>query len=167
MKNKLEEIRAESLDAIQAAADPAALDALRVQYLGKKGSLSAVLKQLGGLSAEERPLVGQLANEIRAKIEEAISSRSKVLEDAILEKKLREEAVDVTIPGKTVEVGSKHPLQIVWDECVDIFVGMGYRVAEGPEVELSVYQVRQQDRTRTPRLIPMARGLPTTHCRLC
>ena len=139
MKNKLEEIRAESLDAIQAAADPAALDALRVQYLGKKGSLSAVLKQLGGLSAEERPLVGQLANEIRAKIEEAISSRSKVLEDAILEKKLREEAVDVTIPGKTVEVGSKHPLQIVWDECVDIFVGMGYRVAEGPEVELSVY----------------------------
>ena len=139
MKNKLEEIRAKSLAAIQEALDPSALDAVRVQYLGKKGSLSAVLKQLGSVSPEERPAMGQLANEVRAKIEAALNERGKALQDALLERKLREETLDVTIPGKAVDTGAKHPLQIVWDECVDIFVGMGFQVAEGPEVELSTY----------------------------
>ena len=139
MKTKLENIRAESLQAIREALDPAGLDALRVQYLGKKGSLSAVLKQLGSLSAEERPQIGQMANEIRASIEEAIKQRSEALQSALMERKLRAEALDVTIPGKTVDLGARHPLQIVWDECVDIFIGMGFQVAEGPEIELSEY----------------------------
>ena len=139
MKTKLEKIREESLNAIREAVDPAGLDALRVQYLGKKGSLSAVLKQLGGLSAEERPQIGQMANEIRASIEEAIKQRSDALQSALMERKLRAEALDVTIPGKAVTLGARHPLQIVWDECVDIFIGMGFQVAEGPEIELSEY----------------------------
>ena len=139
MKTKLEKIREESLQAIREALDPAGLDALRVQYLGKKGSLSAVLKQLGSLSAEERPKIGQMANEIRASIEEALKQRADALQSAIMEKKLRDEALDVTIPGTAVSLGARHPLQIVWDECVDIFVGMGFQVAEGPEIELSEY----------------------------
>ncbi|MBR4702792.1 MAG: phenylalanine--tRNA ligase subunit alpha [Oscillospiraceae bacterium] len=139
MKTKLESIREESLRAIRAAADPGALDALRVQYLGKKGSLSAVLKQLGSLSAEERPQIGELANRIRAGIEAALKERGEALQSALLERKLREEALDVTIPGTPVALGARHPLQIVWDECVDIFIGMGFQVAEGPEIELSEY----------------------------
>ena len=139
MKNKLESIRAESLKAIREAADLAGLDALRVQYLGKKGSLSAVLKQLGSLSAEERPQIGQMANVIRAAIEDALKERTEALQNALMERKLREEAVDVTIPGTPVVLGARHPLQIVWDECVDIFIGMGFQVAEGPEIELSEY----------------------------
>ena len=90
MKNKLEEIRAQSLAAISAALDLSALDAVRVQYLGKKGSLSAVLKQLGGVSPEERPVLGQLANEVRARIETALSERGKALQEALLEKRLRD-----------------------------------------------------------------------------
>ncbi len=139
MKNKLESIREESLKAIREAADLSGLDTLRVQYLGKKGSLSAVLKQLGSLSAEERPQIGQMANVIRASIENALKERTEALQSALLERKLQEEAVDVTIPGKAVELGARHPLQIVWDECVDIFIGMGFQVAEGPEIELSEY----------------------------
>ena len=139
MKNKLESIREESLRAIREAVDLSGLDALRVQYLGKKGSLSAVLKQLGSLSAEERPQIGQLANVIRASIEDALKERTEALQSALLERKLQEEAVDVTIPGAPVVLGARHPLQIVWDECVDIFIGMGFQVAEGPEIELSEY----------------------------
>ncbi len=139
MKTKLESIREESLRAIREATDPGALDALRVQYLGKKGSLSAVLKQLGSLSAEERPQIGELANRIRAGIETALKERGEALQSALLERKLREEALDVTIPGTPVALGARHPLQIVWDECVDIFIGMGFQVAEGPEIELSEY----------------------------
>ena len=139
MREKLEAIRAEAMRAIDGAQYLSALDALRVQYLGRKGSLSAVLKQLGSLSAEERPLVGQMANEIRAQIEGELKARTEALQAAALEKKLRDEALDVTIPGKSVSIGARHPLQIVWDECVDIFVGMGFQVAEGPEIELSVY----------------------------
>ena len=139
MKSKLESIREESLKAIREAVDLSGLDALRVQYLGKKGSLSAVLTQLGSLSAEERPQIGQMANVIRASIEDALKERTEALQNALLERKLQEEAVDVTIPGKPVVLGARHPLQIVWDECVDIFIGMGFQVAEGPEIELSEY----------------------------
>ena len=139
MKSKLESIREESLKAIREAVDLSGLDALRVQYLGKKGSLSAVLKQLGSLSAEERPQIGQMANVIRAAIEDALKERTEALQSAMLERRLQEEAVDVTIPGTPVALGARHPLQIVWDECVDIFIGMGFQVAEGPEIELSEY----------------------------
>jgi len=137
MKEQLAKIRGEALAAFEAAENSAALDALRVQYLGKKGELTAVLKQMGKLSAEERPVMGQLANEVRAALEDAIQATAKKLEAAALEAKLVDEAVDVTIPGKQVKMGHKHPMYIALDEIKDIFVGMGFTVLDGPEVELA------------------------------
>ena len=116
MKEQLAQIRATALAAFEAANDSAALDALRVQYLGKKGELTAVLKQMGKLSAEERPAMGQLANSVRSQLEEAIDSRRVALEEAALEAKLEAEALDVTLPGKRVKGGHKHPMDIVIDE---------------------------------------------------
>ena len=139
MKEQLAKIRAEALAAFEAAQGSAALDALRVQYLGKKGELTAVLKQMGKLSAEERPAMGQLANDVRAALEEAIESTAKKLEAAALEARLADEALDVTIPGTPVAMGHKHPMYIALDEIKDIFVGMGFTVLDGPEVELAEY----------------------------
>ena len=137
MKEQLANIRAQALSAFEGAQDLAALDALRVQYLGKKGELTAVLKQMGKLSAEERPAMGQLANEVRAALEGAIEEASKKLEAKALEQRLRDEALDVTVPGKSVKLGHKHPMYIALDELKDIFVGMGFTVLDGPEVELA------------------------------
>ena len=137
MKETLEQIRREALDALAGAADAQALDALRVKYLGKKGELTAVLKQMGRLSAEERPVIGQLANEVRAALEEALETRGRQLEAKALEDRLRAEAVDVTIPGKPVKLGHRHPMYIALDELKEIFIGMGFTVLDGPEVELA------------------------------
>ncbi len=139
MKEQLANIRSQALAAIEGAADPAALDALRVQYLGKKGELTNVLKSMGSLSAEERPAMGQLANKVRAALEGAIEAAARKLEKQALEQKLRDEALDVTIPGKAVKLGHKHPMYIALDEIKDIFVGMGFTVLDGPEVELAEY----------------------------
>ena len=139
MKEQLANIRAQALAAFEAAGDSAALDALRVQYLGKKGELTAVLKQMGKLSAEERPAMGQLANEVRAALEEALESRGKELEAKALEDRLKAEALDVTIPGKPYKAGHRHPMYIALDEIKDIFIGMGFTVLDGPEVELAKY----------------------------
>ena len=139
MRKMLEEIKAQALRAIEEASDPAALEALRVKYLGKKGELTSVLKQMGSLSAEERPVIGQLANALREMLEQALSDKVRALQEALLEARLRSEAIDVTIPGKRIALGAKHPIKIVWDEAVDIFIGMGFQVAEGPEVEYSDY----------------------------
>lgn len=139
MRKMLEEIKAQALRAIEEASDPAALEALRVKYLGKKGELTSVLKQMGSLSAEERPVIGQLANALREMLEQALSDKVSALQEALLEARLRSEAIDVTIPGKKIALGAKHPIKIVWDEAVDIFIGMGFQVAEGPEVEYSDY----------------------------
>ena len=137
MKEQLANIRAQALSAFESAQDLAALDELRVKYLGKKGELTAVLKQMGKLSAEERPAMGQLANEVRAALESAIEEASKKLEAKALEQRLRDEALDVTVPGKSVKLGHKHPMYIALDELKDIFVGMGFTVLDGPEVELA------------------------------
>ena len=139
MKEQLANIRAQALAAFEAAGDSAALDALRVQYLGKKGELTAVLKQMGKLSAEERPAMGQLANEVRAALEEALERRGKELEAKALEDRLKAEALDVTIPGKPYKAGHRHPMYIALDEIKDIFIGMGFTVLDGPEVELAEY----------------------------
>ena len=137
MKETLEQIRQEALDALAGAADAQALDALRVKYLGKKGELTAVLKQMGRLSNQERPVIGQLANEVRAALEEALETRGRELEAKALEDRLRAEAVDVTIPGKPVKLGHRHPMYIALDELKEIFIGMGFTVLDGPEVELA------------------------------
>ena len=137
MKEQLAKIRAEALAAFAGAQDSAQLDALRVQYLGKKGELTAVLKMMGKLSPEERPQMGQLANDVRAALERALEERGRELEAAALERRLKEEAVDVTIPGKAVSLGHKHPMSIALDEIKEIFIGMGFTVLDGPEVELA------------------------------
>ena len=139
MKAQLEQIKQQALTALDAAATPAALDELRVRFLGKKGELTAVLKQMGKLSAEERPVMGQLANTVRAEIEAKLEQCKATVNARVMEAKLASEAVDVTIPGKTVTMGHQHPMNQVLQEIKDIFVGMGYQVVDGPEVELASY----------------------------
>ena len=137
MKEQLATIRAAALEAFASAKDSAELDALRVQYLGKKGELTAVLKMMGKLSAEERPAMGQLANQVRADLEAALDEASAKLAEAALEAQLKAETVDVTIPGTEVSVGHRHPMYIALDEIKEIFIGMGFTVLDGPEVEFA------------------------------
>ena len=137
MKEQLAKIRAEALSAFEGVKDAAALDELRVKYLGKKGELTSLLKQMGRLSAEERPAMGQLANEVRAVLEGALEGASKKMEAAAMELRLKAEAVDVTIPGKAVQVGRRHPMNTALDEIKEVFIGMGFTVLDGPEVELA------------------------------
>ncbi len=139
MKQQLEEIRLRALTALDEAATPAALEELRVKLLGKKGELTAVLKQMGKLSAEERPIMGQLANTVRADIEEKLEARKLAINAAVLEEKLAAEAIDVTIPGEPVELGHQHPMNQVLEAIKEMFVSMGYTVVDGPEVELAAY----------------------------
>ncbi len=139
MKEQLEVLRAQAeAELAQANALPE-LEALRVKYLGKKGALTAILKQMGKLSAEERPAMGQLANEVRAFIEQDIAARQAEIRAQELEQRLHDEAIDVTLPGQHGELGAKHPLSIVLDEIKQIFVGMGFDIVEGPEVEYDYY----------------------------
>jgi len=139
MREQLAKIRAEALSALENVKATAELDALRVQYLGKKGELTGVLKMMGKLSPEDRPVMGQLANDVRAALERALEERSRALEADALERRLEDEALDVTIPGKAVSIGHKHPMYIALDEIKDVFVGMGFDVLEGPEIELATY----------------------------
>ena len=139
MKEQLAKIRSEALAAFGQAQSAAELDSLRVQYLGKKGELTAVLKMMGKLSAEERPAMGQLANEVRSALEAAIEAAAGKLEAQALEQRLKDEALDVTIPGCEVKLGHKHPMYLALDELKDIFIGMGFTVLDGPEVELAEY----------------------------
>ena len=139
MKEQLEQIKLNALAALDAAATPAALEELRVKLLGKKGELTAVLKQMGKLSPEERPIMGQMANAVRAEIEAKLEERKAAINAAVLEAKLAAEAIDVTIPGETVAVGHQHPMNQVLQQIKDIFVGLGYQVVDGPEVELASY----------------------------
>ncbi len=139
MKEQLEAIRKSALESIAGTKAAADLEALRVKYLGKKGELTAVLKQMGGLSAELRPVMGQMANEVRAAVEKAIESQSAILAEKALEAKLEAETVDVTIPGKKVEIGHKHPMYTALDEFKEIFINMGFEIFDGPEIEQEDY----------------------------
>ena len=139
MKDQLERIKLDAIASLDAADSPATLEELRVKLLGKKGELTAVLKQMGKLSPEERPVMGQLANSVRASIEQKLEERKAAIHAAVLEAKLASEAIDVTIPGETVTVGHQHPMNQVLQQIKDIFVGLGYQVVEGPEVELASY----------------------------
>ena len=139
MKEQLEAIRKQALESIAGTQAGAELEALRVKYLGKQGELTAVLKQMGGLSAELRPVMGQMANEVRAAVEKAIESQSAILAEMALEAKLEAETVDVTIPGKKVEIGHKHPMYTALDEFKEIFINMGFEIMDGPEIEQEDY----------------------------
>lgn len=139
MKELMQKLREAATEAIEKADDVDALEALRVRYLGKKGELTAILKQMGGLSADERPVMGQMANQLRAELEEKLDERKSDLTEKMLDMKMRAESVDVTVPGKAEPVGHKHPMYNVLDQIKDIFIGMGFEILDGPEVELSEY----------------------------
>ncbi|MFR8546090.1 MAG: phenylalanine--tRNA ligase subunit alpha, partial [[Clostridium] scindens] len=139
MKEKLQSIKDEALRAIEAADVPEKLNDVRVKFLGKKGELTAVLKSMKDVAPEERPKVGQLVNETRASIENVLEESKKKMERAIREEKMKQEVIDVTLPAKKNMVGHRHPNTIALEEVERIFVGMGYEVVEGPEVEYDLY----------------------------
>ncbi len=139
MKEMLESIARDAKAALELASTKQELENIRVKYLGKKGELTAVLKQMGKLSPEERPVMGQLANEVRSAIEALVEATDEKIKKEELIKKLKEEKIDVTMPGKKSALGHKHPLNIVLDEVKDIFLGMGFDIATGPEVEWDYY----------------------------
>ena len=139
MKKLLQELKDISLSAIACADSVEVLENLRIKYLGKKGELTAILKQMGALSADERPVIGQLANEVREALTDSIDTRREELSEKLLELRLRSEKIDVTMPGKPIAIGKKHPLNTVLDEVKDIFVGMGFTIVDGPEIELADY----------------------------
>ncbi|MBR6518868.1 MAG: phenylalanine--tRNA ligase subunit alpha [Oscillospiraceae bacterium] len=139
MKQQLENIRLSALSQIEKAATPAEIDDIRVRVLGKKGEVTAILKQMGKLSAEERPVMGALANEVREVVENALAEKLEKIKSELLEKQLVEEEIDITLPGSEFEMGKRHPIQLVLDELKEIFLGMGFSIAAGPEVELDKY----------------------------
>ncbi len=139
MKDKLQGILRSATEDLAKIQTSKELDDLRVRFLGKKGELTALLKSMRDLSAEDRPIVGQMVNDVRATIEEALDKQRTALERAALDAKLRSETLDVTLPGTPMQVGNKHPLSIVLDEVKDAFLGLGFSVAEGPEVEYDRY----------------------------
>ncbi len=143
MKEMLAKIKESAQQEISAActAENALLELenLRIKYLGKKGELTAVLRGMGSLSAEERPVIGGLANEVRAFIESALESAKKEMEAGLAEKKLKQEVIDVTMPGKKEMGGRLHPTAQILEEIKDIFIGLGFEIAEGPDVELDYY----------------------------
>ncbi|WP_139491746.1 phenylalanine--tRNA ligase subunit alpha [Brevibacillus dissolubilis] len=139
MQQRLTQMKQDALAALAQVNDAQALQDLRVKYLGKKGELTEILRGMGGLSAEERPVVGQLVNEVRAAVEEAIGAKQEEFEQAELTAKLASQSVDVTLPGRPLKSGTMHPLSRIIEEMEDIFIGLGYEVAEGPEVELDQY----------------------------
>ena len=137
MKETLLKMKEEALAAL--AAPEADLEALRIRYLGKKGELTAVLRGMGKLSAEERPVIGQIANEVREAIENELTARAQQQKTAALAARLAAEKLDVTVPGTVPEIGHIHPLDRVQRDMEEIFIGMGFDIVEGPEVEYDYY----------------------------
>ena len=131
----LENIKAEAVVAIEAASDIAALEELRVSYLGKKGALTGLLKNLGQLSAEERPKAGAEINAVKQQLNEQLNARKASLQGAALAAQLAEEAIDVTLPGRRAETGSLHPITRTIQRMETFFSSMGFEVVEGPEIE--------------------------------
>ena len=139
MKEKLEQIRSMAAEKLSAVDSLKGLEELRVELLGKKGALTQILKGMGSLSPEERPVIGQLANEVRGFIEGEMENKKNALLADEQARKLKEETIDVTMPGKVRQLGHRHPMTLVIDNIKDIFIGMGYEIAEGPEVEKAYY----------------------------
>ncbi len=139
MKEKLEAIKVAAIEAVKSCADENTIEELRVKYLGKKGELTAILKQMGSLSAEERPKMGQLVNEAKQSVEALIAEKKAELQAKATELKLKAETIDITMPAKEVTVGGIHPLNHVVNDMIDIFQSMGFDVVDGPEVETDYY----------------------------
>jgi len=136
MQARLQEMKQQALAQLEQVSDAAQLQELRVKYLGKKGELTEILRGMGSLSPEERPVVGQIVNEVREAVESAIAARQTQLEEAVLSAQLASQQIDVTLPARPLAIGTMHPLARIIEEVEDIFIGLGFEVAEGPEVEL-------------------------------
>jgi len=139
LEEKLKRLNEEANKALAEAHTMDELNEIRVRILGKKGELTQILRGMGGLSSEERPRIGQIANEVRNAIEGELAARTDGLKELLKEQKLREEGIDITLPGTPVPRGRKHPLTIVREEIQDIFLGLGFSIAEGPEIETDYY----------------------------
>ncbi len=139
MRERLIELRDEALQKLERATDMKTLQDVRIAYLGRKGPITEVLRGMGKLKAEERPLIGQLVNEIRDTIETALKEKEAALERKMLEETLAKETIDVTMPGRPLLTGTKHPLTLVIEEVERIFIGLGFSIAEGPEIETDYY----------------------------
>lgn len=139
MKDKLAAIQKEFEERIESASVLDKIEELKIAYLGKKGELTSILKGMGQLSPEERPAVGQLVNTVRAHMEERIAEKTEHLKAAAMNARLEREAVDVTMPGTVRRTGSLHPINQISDEMKDLFIGMGYEIADGPEIEFDYY----------------------------
>lgn len=139
MKERLQKIREEAIAKIKASANPEALNDVRVSILGKKGELTALLKSMKEVAPQDRPAFGQLVNDTRAEIEQVLEDAKKQMEQMLLEMRLKTEVIDVTLPAKKNRVGHRHPNTIALEEVERIFIGMGYEVIEGPEVEYDLY----------------------------
>ncbi len=139
MREKLEALKNEAIQLADQADSLQDLQGVKVKYLGKKGPITEVLRGMGKLSAEERPVIGQLANEVRAEIQEHLEKKQANLEQQALEQRLASETVDITLPGHSPKTGNHHPLTATIEEIEDLFIGLGFSVAEGPEVEKDYY----------------------------
>lgn len=139
MEKKLRELLENAKTEIDLADSMDILESTRVKYLGKKGELTQILRGMGSLSPEERPVVGKVANEVRETIQVLIENAKAAIRDRALERQLESEVIDITMPGKEIELGNKHPLTQSFDELKNIFIGMGFKIAEGPEVETVYY----------------------------
>jgi len=139
LREEVRQIQAEALEAIKAAQTLEELEGLRVKVLGKKGTLTSILRRMGTLRPEERPVIGQIVNEARDEVERLLEARHREIEAAELERKIAAETIDITLPGRVVARGHQHPLTKVIEEIEDIFLGMGFTIAEGPEIETDYY----------------------------
>ena len=139
MKQQLEQIKTAALEAIENAQNSADCENVRVKYLGKKGELTAILKMMGGLSPEERPIMGQLVNTAKAEVDAALSKKVEQMQAEAEELKLKQETIDITMPAKQDKTGKLHPLNTVLNDMIDIFQSMGFDVVDGPEVETDHY----------------------------
>ena len=158
MKEKINEIKEKSTEQIKNAKDLRSLNDLKVKYLGKKGELTTLLRGMGGLVPEERPIIGALVNSVRDELENLIAEKEKELKNEEIQKKLETENIDVTEPSKRIKIGSIHPITKIIDEVKEIFLGMGYEIGDGPEVETTHYVF---DQLNTPADHP-ARDLQDT-----
>ncbi|WP_221248531.1 phenylalanine--tRNA ligase subunit alpha [Desulfuromonas versatilis] len=139
MKQRLEAMLQDALAALEAAGSEPALQEIKVRFLGKKGELTRIMKEMGALSADERPVVGALANRVKEQIESLFQTRLEVVQESDLRRRLEEEKIDVTLPGRHGALGSKHPITLVAEQITEIFASLGFGVAEGPEVEKDFY----------------------------
>ena len=158
MKEQIEKIRQSALEEIKNANDEKVLNDARVKYLGKKGELTLILRGMGEIAPEERPVIGSLVNEVRDELENLIEEREMEFKTAEIKRKLEHEKIDVTMPGKKVNLGSVHPITQIIKDMEEIFIGMGYEIADGPEVELATYNF---DKLNTPQDHP-ARDIQDT-----